>query len=121
MRKRSLILIILTVFTTGCYYDQVLPKIDYEIEHQDSISFSEKIQPIFTDKCITCHPPTSSLDLRQGEAFNSINKPKYIDSTTPSASLIYTKPLHTGSHGGKYNSNEEGTLLKWLEEGAQDN
>ena len=112
---------LLTVVNIGCYYDQVMPEInDCECEI-DSISFAVHIQPIFTEKCDNCHPPISGLDLSEGQAYSSINDPEYINLTTPVESLIYTKPLNTGAHGGKYTANEASLVLKWIEEGALNN
>jgi len=121
----GIIMMMLTVVNIGCYYDQVLPpcddcKCDDSLCY-DSISFTLNIQPIFTASCDNCHPPISGLDLSDGEAYNSINDPKYINRATPVESLIYTKPLNTGNHGGKYTTFEASLVLKWIEEGALNN
>jgi len=110
-------------FTTGCYYDQVYvaPEIPDLPPPDEEISFDTQIQPIFTAKCIACHPPTRSLDLTEGKAYASINNATYIDLGTPAESLIYTKPSPTGSHPGQYNTTEAALLLRWIEEGAQNN
>ena len=128
IRLFGIIMMILTVVNIGCYYDQVMPVCD-DCICDDSlckndtipISFTLKIQPIFTAKCEKCHPPISGLDLSDGEAYNSINDAKYINRATSVESLIYTKPLNTGNHGGKYTTFEASLVLMWIEEGALDN
>jgi hypothetical protein len=90
-------MMLLTVVNIGCYYDQVMPEINGNGDEIYSISFTLHIQPIFTASCDNCHPPTSGLDLSEGQAYNSINEPRYINLATPAESLIYTKPLNTAA------------------------
>jgi len=115
-------LMLFLAMNTGCYYDQVyvapaeLPP--------EPVSFSAEIQPIFTAKCISCHSggsPAAGLDLSEGNAYNSINDPKYINLSTPAESLIYTKPDPAGSHFQKYSTTEAAIVLKWIEEDAPNN
>jgi hypothetical protein len=47
--------------------------------------------------------------------------PKYINLGTPAESLIYTKPAPAASHSQKYTTTEAAIVLKWIEEGAEDN
>ena len=114
-------LVLFLAFSTGCYYDKVLPDgPDPGVE----ISFATDIQPVFTNKCIACHAPSgvaSFLDLTEGNAYDNINTTKYIDKADPTSSLIYTKPAPNGGHGGKYSQSESGTVLQWIEQGAQNN
>ena len=114
-------LVLFLAFSTGCYYDQVLPD---GPDPGDEISFSAQIQPIFTNTCVACHAPggvASLLDLTEGNAYNNINNTTYINLGNPSSSLIYTKPAPNGGHGGKYNQTESATVLQWIEQGAQNN
>jgi len=121
-RLVSLSLMLFLAFNTGCYYDQVYvaPEPPPDLG-PDPVSFAAEIQPIFTDKCVSCHPPTRSLDLTVGNAYASINNTTYINLGTPAESLIYTKPHPDGSHSQKYSTTEAAIILKWIEEGAQDN
>ena len=112
-------LIFLLLFMSGCYYDQVyIAPVELP---PDPISFATEIQPVFTAKCIACHPPTRGLDLTEGNAYASISNPTYINLGTPEESLIYTKPDPAGSHPGKYSTTEAAIVLKWIQEGANDN
>ena len=122
MRKWSVSLIMLAVFTMGCYYDQVyVAPVITCLPCDVPVSFAAEIKPIFTAKCIACHPPTLNLDLTEGNAYASISVPKYINLGTPAESLIYTKPDPAGSHPAKYSTTEAAIVLKWIKEGAKDN
>ena len=121
LRLVSLSLMLFLAFNTGCYYDQVYIAPEIPDLGPDPVSFAAEIQPIFTAKCIACHPPTRGLDLSEGNAYASINNATYINLGTPAESLIYTKPSPTGSHPGKYTTTEAALLLRWIEEGAQNN
>jgi hypothetical protein len=121
-RGTTVILFVLLAFTTGCYYDSVVPP---EIEVKDVI-FSTQVEPIFytDEKCTSCHiagGTASFLDLSQGIAFTSINDPKYIDVASPESSLIYTKPAPGQGHFKAYTNEEAAYVLQWIKEGAIDN
>ena len=107
------------MFTSGCYYDQVLP---VEGEAPETVSFAADVEPIFSNgtKCTACHPPTRGLDLTQGNAYSSINDGR-VDLSNPNQSLIYTKPEPGGSHPNTYSVDEAAIVLKWIEDGALDN
>jgi hypothetical protein len=120
----SLSLMLFLAFNTGCYYDQVYVAPVIPDLPDVPVSFATEIQPIFTAKCIGCHSsgsPAAGLDLTDGNAYASINVPKYISLGTPAESLIYTKPDPAGAHFAKYSTTEAAIVLKWIEEGAQDN
>ena len=122
-RGTTVILLFILAFTTGCYYDSVVPP---EFEVKD-VSFSTEVEPIFyTDtKCTSCHiagGAASFLDLSQGVAYSSINDPKYIDLANPESSLIYTKPVLGGlGHFKTYSTEEAAYVLQWIKEGAENN
>ena len=110
-----------SLFLTSCEWVTIEPIVPELPDPEEEISFSVDIQPIFTSKCVECHPPLKSLDLTDGNAYNSINNEIYINSTTPSESLIYTKADPNGNHATKYSITEAALLLRWIEEGAQNN
>ena len=121
-RGTTVILPFILAFTTGCYYDSVVPP---EFEVKD-VSFSTQVEPIYyTDtKCTSCHSASgtaSFLDLSQGIAYTSINDPKYIDLASPESSLIYTKPAPGQGHFKAYTAEEAAYVLQWIVEGAEDN
>lgn len=108
---------------SSCEYEYIHPE-PVIIPKDTSISFVQKIEPIFTDEgCTACHPTTMGLDLTVGKAYNSINKAKYIDLVKPENSLIYKHPSpSTSDHSyKKYTPVQAGTILEWIKQGAKDN
>lgn len=117
------ILLVSLVFTSGCYYDQVVPP---EGEDVKDVSFSAQVEPIYytAEKCTSCHisgGTASFLDLSEGNAFNSLSDPKYINLANPTESLIYTKPAPGQGHFKTYTANEAKIVEVWIAEGALDN
>lgn len=110
-------------FTTGCFYDQVYIAPVIPDLPDEPVSFAAEIQPVFTAKCIACHPSIRGLDLTEGNAYANINNATYINRGTPAESLIYTKPDPAGTetHSTKYSTTEAAIVLKWIEEGAPNN
>lgn len=107
----------------SCTFDQVEPERS-SINPDIPTSFVNDIEPIFA-KCTGCHPPIKGLDLTEGNAYNSINNATYIDLANPEQSRIYTFPISAGheisSNGKNYSSSEAALVLKWIEEGAENN
>ena len=119
----TVVLLTSLVFTSGCYYDEVVPP---EGEDVKDVSFSTQVEPIFytNENCTSCHTANgtaSLLILTQGDAFNSLNDPKYINLATPTESLIYTKPAPGQGHFKTYTANEAKIVEVWIAEGAEDN
>lgn len=118
-------LVIFAATMVSCTFDQVEPerKDGDGGNGGDPVEFAKDIQPIFTAKCISCHPPTQNLDLTAGNAYGQITQSKYMDLANPDQSLIYTYPNpNTATHSyRKYTANEAALLLQWIEEGAQNN
>ena len=115
-------LILFLAMNTGCYYDQVY--VAPAEPPEGDVSYATDVQPIFTGKCVSCHSvgsPAGGLDLSEGNSYNNINKLPYVDLSTPTESLIYTKPHSTGSHFTKYSTTDEAAVLKWIEQGAKNN
>lgn len=113
--------ILLLLFTTGCYYDQVyVPPAAPPVE---DISFAADVEPIFYtgDKCTSCHSPSGSaswFDLSQGNAYTSIIGRDLVNLDDPASSTIYIKPQ---SHYQSYTADEAAIVLKWIEDGAPKN
>ena len=114
----------LFIFVWSCEYDAVLP----ELPPTDEISFQQHIIPIFNEGCNSsgCHSGIDDFppDLSPGRAYDALFAGNYIDTLTPESSLLYQWML--GNEGAAmpptgtdpvYN----GTILKWIEEGARNN
>lgn len=124
IKGRSILFaLVLTMFLASCQWTTIEPVVP-EIP-DEPVSFSSVIQPVFTASCAVCHSSEGGLkgglDLSEGNAYNSINSSTYINLTSPSESLIYTYPSPSGSHFGKYSITDAAYVLKWIEEGAEDN
>lgn len=118
-----ILMVIMAGFATSCTYDQIEPEIPKPIPPDKEISFATDIQPIFTAKCVKCHPPTAGLDLSVGKAYDEITATKYMDLANPAESKIYKYPnLSSATHSyEKYSTDEAALLLQWITDGAPNN
>ncbi len=110
-------IILLLMFTTGCYYDQV-----YVAPPEGDISYSTDMQPFFDLKCTSCHNGTGvPLDLTAGGSYDALINGNYINTANASESLLYTK-IDTGGSMESYATDAERAItLKWIEQGAKNN
>jgi len=110
-------LLLMIFFMSSCYYDQVLP-----VEIEGDISYSIDIQPIFDAKCVSCHNGGGiPLDLSSGTSYDKLFSGNYINAADPSNSSLYTK-INTGGSMEPYASDtDRATILKWIEQGANNN
>jgi hypothetical protein len=77
IKGRSILFaLVLTMFLASCQWTTIEPVVP-EIP-DEPVSFSSVIQPIFTAKCVDCHPSIAGLDLSEGNAYNTINNSTYI-------------------------------------------
>jgi len=84
------------------------------------ISFSEEIEPIFQDNCITCHTNTNP-NLTSGNAYNNLINGGYINTDNTESSSLYTKITSGHPTAGTLNQTEIRLILTWIQEGAQNN
>ena len=89
----------------------------------DTIFFSTQIEPLFaSNNCTGCHGSGFFLDLTAGNAYGSIMANGSAIAWDPDNSKIYSVPLPSGSHYGKYASSDESDLVYlWIFQGALDN
>ncbi len=126
MKKNKIFLIIavLGLAISACEYDFIAPEEVPEIPIDEDVSFSEEIQPIFTARCVDCHKSGGQApDLTQNNAYQSINRIKYIDLDNPESSMIYSYVLPGAStHGHRqYTATQAQYILVWIQQGAQNN
>ena len=123
MKKRMIFLVIslFSLFVVSCKYDFILPEVVPPITKP--VNFLADVAPIFStgDKCTSCHKPGGqSPDLSAANAYSEIN-PKYVNLISPATSEILTFP-GSGSHSWKgYTAGETAIILKWIEDGANNN
>ena len=89
----------------------------------DQVSFSANVIPIFDLSCNNsgCHAPGGkSPDLSAGVAYDNLNLYGLVDVDNPSGSGIYTK-ITTGSMATYAKPGDAEIILKWIEQGAENN
>lgn len=88
----------------------------------DDLSYSLDIQPIFDDKCVSCHPPTKGLDLTEPVSYDEL-VPEFVtvaDSANPRGSKLYGK-INGSSHSSKTTDIEKQKIEKWISQGVLNN
>ena len=126
MKNRSLfiLMVLLAAIFSGCTYNWVLPEETVDPNPDgEPISFSTQIQPIFTNKCVSCHNTGGTApDLSAGKSYAQV-VPGFVNTGTPAESKIYTFPApSTSVHSWKkYSTNEATLVLTWIQEGAKNN
>jgi len=90
----------------------------------EEVSFSEDLIPFFETSCAYagCHnnggiPP----DLTEDVAYVSLTNGGYIDTDNPPQSLLYTKIAEGGSMEKYSTPRDTQMVLKWIEDGAENN
>lgn len=128
MKKLLLIVVVLFLALgyTSCKYDFIVPEevIDPEDPNAEEVSFSEDIIPIFTgSNCTSCHDTGGQMpDLTPENAYSAINTTRYINTSTPEESVIYTRPHPDGSGSHpKYTEAQAALILTWIKQGAANN
>jgi len=119
MKKLSIALISLAILIIGgCQYLHIVPE-----PIPTDVSFSADIIPIFTANCIGCHTSGGQApDLTSANAYNSIISMNLVDTSNPTASILYVK-VNTGAMppGGKLPQSQIDLILKWIQQGAKNN
>lgn len=118
--KKNYLIVLVGVFGMmySCTYNELV--IDELPPIEETISFNDTIQPIFDSKCTGCHGSAGDLNLEADNSYGNI-VPSRVNLGVPEESLIYTKPLPTGSHMGRYSAEEAQLVLTWIEQGANNN
>ncbi len=108
------------------------------IEEVKTVSYSTDIQPIFTNKCVTCHDQNHStgLNLKQDISYNLLvniastgySPTSRIKPFSKENSVLWHKVNNTGVYGGKMpqigdalTSLEIQKIEKWITSGALNN
>jgi|FLOH01.1.fsa_nt_gi hypothetical protein len=122
MRKIACFVLLVTILS-GCekayVQSEVIP---------DKVSFSTDIVPIFSTSCTSCHSnggQFSLLILTSDVAYNQLlsdgwNAP-YVNIEDPPSSSLYVKMNSNMPPEGLLSFNKIEMILKWIEEGAENN
>jgi hypothetical protein len=105
----------MAVFTSCEKYSWVIETVDPVVP----VLFQTEVQPIFTEKCITCHKGTRNPDLRDGFSYASLTVGGYV--LLPAETSRLYKQLTSSSHTAFTLSTEKQTILIWIEQGAKNN
>ncbi len=120
-RKKSTLLwtLALLLFAiSSCEYTNIEP---IEVVLPDEkVSFSEEIAPVLASKCASCHQSVAPI-LSAGNEYNNLINGGYINLDTPAESILYTKTSGGHPAGSGLTATELAIILKWIEEGAENN
>lgn len=114
-----IILLFIALFALGsCTYDYVAPAENLPT----NVSFSQDVQPIFDQNCITCHNGSQSPDLRASNSYDALMSGNYINTTSAEQSTLY-KRINGGGMppAGKLSTDDLNKILVWIKEGAKNN
>ena len=127
LRIIAYILPLIFAVMMGCYKETTL-LVNNGPPITATVSFSSDIVPLLTTNCAKsgCHNGTISPDLSAANAFNSLVNGNFVNSSTPSNSLVYLwltgKESATMPLGASNNpSNINGYMLAWITQGAENN
>jgi hypothetical protein len=120
---QTLAVLTVIILVSSCQYKWIVEPEIPPPDPEDTISFSQEIEPIWsTQGCTGCHNTGGqNPDLSAGNAYNSITTAGLVDTGTPEDSKIYYYPLPDGNHYVKYSSAQAALILAWIEQGALDN
>lgn len=123
MKKRFLKLLFLSgtllSLLTACEYDYIVPTPPPPVVENDTISYSQDIQPIFTAKCITCHAGSLKPDLTSGKSYNALSSGNYVIAGSPATSSLYNKVKPGGSMATYVTTDQLQLISRWITAGAK--
>ena len=88
-----------------------------------ALSFATSVEPILQSKCASCHATFGgSLRITGTASTDYTSVQPYVNTGSPSQSLVVRKPTGQESHGGgtvfQTDSSEYSTILQWITDGA---
>ncbi len=135
--KFSMILVILGTFLMSCVAEEGPIIVESEEDPPLDVSFSNDIQPIFSNNCIQCHDEShpTGLNLQEGFSYNllvDVSSANYspnlrIAPFSTDDSVLWHKINDDGVFGGGMPPNgslsnfEKQKIEEWILQGAQDN
>jgi hypothetical protein len=122
IKKLTALLVgVLLIGLVSCEYVTIEPKVI--VIPNDPVLFATQVAPMFTEAgCNGCHGNGATPDFSTpAKAYSSITGNDLVDTTNPAASVIMVK-INAG-HGtaGNLSATQKALLLKWIEQGAQNN
>ncbi|MFC2123566.1 hypothetical protein ACFLU5_02045 [Bacteroidota bacterium] len=122
MRKGGVIILGLLLFFMGlasCTYHE---NKYVEPEVPDVVSFSDHVIPIFDQSCNEgCHAAGIPPDLSEDMAYTSLTTQGWLDTDDPENSSFYKSIDDGGIMYGYATDLDRAMILKWIEQGAENN
>jgi mono/diheme cytochrome c family protein len=125
MKKRFLRLLflssILLSLLTACEYDYIVPTPPIPPPPaNDTVSYSQDIQPFYNAKCISCHGGSTAPNLTAGQSY-AATVPAFVVAGSPETSEMYIV-CKTGGSMTAYatiTAAELDLLYRWIFAGAK--
>lgn len=117
----SIAILFLLGLSLSCEYEKMEePDLD---SIPEVISFQEHIIPIFEARCsnTSCHGGTVSPNLTIENAYFDLTNGNFLNINNPENSNFYKKITGNGSMAQYANDLDRAFILKWIEQGAEDN
>jgi len=116
----TLLLGLLLIGLVSCEYVTIEP--NDVVLPDEPVSFATQVAPVFVNAgCTGCHSGGTAPDLRADKSYNSLTTGNYVNVSDPASSKIVMK-INSG-HGtsNTISATDKALLLKWIEEGANNN
>jgi len=125
MKKRIIRLLLLTstmlIMLTACEYEFITPVPPApKPPANDTISYSQDIQPFFNAKCVSCHAGSIKPNLSSGLSYDEV-VPGYVNAGEPETSELYLvcKPAGSMTAYATITPAELDLLYRWIYAGAK--
>ena len=130
--KRFFTIFIVTLILASCAKDTIVmeppaPPPAPPSPNESKISYSGAIQPIFTEKCISCHGNGGAAPLLvDGKSYSALmNTSGMIDTVTPGNSILHKEMIAgdgtTMFDKGYCKKKDADSVYKWIRQGAKNN
>ncbi len=125
MKKRLFRLLFLSgtllIMLTACEYDFIVPAPPIPIPPaDDTISYVQDIQPIFNNKCVSCHSGSIPPNLLAGQSYSAL-VPAFVIAKSPETSDLYNSCKPGGSMATHTSAAELQLMYRWIFAGAKNN
>ncbi len=123
MKNRFLRLLFLSgtliALLTACEYDFIVPTPPPPAPPaNDTISYSQDIQPFFNAKCVSCHSGGIAPNLKSGLSYAQL-VPAFVTAGTPETSELYIVCKPGGSMASYAPADKLELMRRWIIAGAK--